>query len=213
MTTWLYVLGIVIGVGGAVVGALLPALDVARRDTRALLSAFTLHETVGSLAPRLFALGAALPLTAAVWYGLHGRHWQHAGFVLAVVLLLTLPLLTPLLVRELCARVRVRGFGLGYSLKGLGVRLQTTSVAVASLAVAVSMLIGITLMIGSFRQTLKRVDRHLGPGGRVHRSGIVARHRRRQRRRPGAARDGRRHRPPGGAGGRPPAAFSRLHGR
>ena len=154
MTTWLYVLGIVIGVGGAVVGALLPALDVARRDTRALLSAFTLHETVGSLAPRLFALGMALPLTAAVWYGLHGRHWQHAGFVLAVVLLLTLPLLTPLLVRELCARVRVRGFGLGYSLKGLGVRLQTTSVAVASLAVAVSMLIGITLMIGSFRETL-----------------------------------------------------------
>ena len=154
MTTWLYALGIVIGVGGAVVGALLPALDMARRDTRALLSAFTLHETVGSLAPRLFALGVALPLTAAAWYGLHGRHWQHAGFVLAVVLLLTLPLLTPLLVRELCARVRVRGFGLGYSLKGLGVRLQTTSVAVASLAVAVSMLIGITLMIGSFRQTL-----------------------------------------------------------
>ena len=154
MTTWLYVLGIGIDVGGAVIGALLPALDVARRDTRALLSAFTLHETVGSLAPRLFALGAALPLSAAVWYGLHGRHWQHAGFVLAVVLLLTLPLLTPLLVRELCARVRVRGFGLGYSLKGLGVRLQTTSVAVASLAVAVSMLIGITLMIGSFRQTL-----------------------------------------------------------
>ena len=154
MTPWLYVLGIMIGVGGAVVGALLPALDVARRDTRALLSAFTLHETVGSLAPRLFALGAALLLTAAVWYGLHGRHWQHAGFVLAVVLLLALPLLTPLLVRELCTRVRVRGFGLGYSLKGLGVRLQTTSVAVASLAVAVSMLIGITLMIGSFRQTL-----------------------------------------------------------
>lgn len=154
MTTWLYGLGIAIGVGGAVVGALLPALDVARRDTRALLSAFTLHEAVGSLAPRLFGLGVALPLAAAVWYGLHGRHWQHAGFVLAVVLLLALPLLTPLLVRELCARVRVRGFGLGYSLKGLGVRLQTTSVAVASLAVAVSMLIGITLMIGSFRQTL-----------------------------------------------------------
>ena len=170
MTTALYLLGIAIGVGGAVVGALLPALDVARRETRALLSAFTLHETVGNLAPRLFGLGVALPLAATVWYGLHGRHWQHAGFVLAVVLLVTLPLLTPLLVRSLCAGIRVRGFGLGYSLKGLGVRLQTTSVAVASLAVAVSMLIGVTLMIGSFRQTLRvsigtsiRADVYIAP--------------------------------------------------
>ena len=100
----------------------------------------------------------------------HGRHWQHAGFVLAVVLLVTLPLLTPLLVRGLCARIPVRGFGLGYSLKGLGVRLQTTSVAVASLAVAVSMLVGVTLMIGSFRQTLSvsigtsiRADVYISP--------------------------------------------------
>ena len=170
MTTGLYLLGIAIGVGGAAAGALFPALDAARRDTRTLLSAFTLHETVGNMAPRLFGLGVALPLAAAAWYGLHGRHWQHAGFVLAVVLLLTLPLLTPLLVRNLCARVRVRGFGLGYSLRGLGVRLQTTSVAVASLAVAVSMLVGVTLMIGSFRQTLNvsigtsiRADVYISP--------------------------------------------------
>ena len=170
MTTGLYLLGMAIGVGGAVVGALFPALDAARRDTRVLLSAFTLHETVGNLAPRLFGLGVALPMSAAAWYGLHGRHWQHAGFVLAVVLLLTMPLLTPLLVRILCAGVKVRGFGLGYSLKGLGVRLQTTSVAVASLAVAVSMLVGVTLMIGSFRETLSvsigttiRADVYISP--------------------------------------------------
>jgi putative ABC transport system permease protein len=43
---------------------------------------------------------------------------------------------------------------LGYSLKSLGARLQTTAFAVASLAIAVSMLVGITLMIGSFRETL-----------------------------------------------------------
>lgn len=154
MTWWLYALGGLIGVGGAMVGALLPAMDMSRRDTRALLSAFTLHEAVGSLAPRLFVLGVAAMVIAGSWYGLVGRHWQHAGFVLGVILLLSLPLMTPLVIRELCAHIRVRRFGLGYSLKGLGVRLQTTSAAVASLAVAVSMLIGITLMIGSFRQTL-----------------------------------------------------------
>lgn len=154
MTWWLYALGGLIGVGGALIGALLPALDMSRRDTRALLSAFTLHEAVGSLAPRLFTLGAAAMGIAGLWYGLVGWPWKHAGFVLGVILLLALPLMTPLVIRELCARIRVRSFGLGYSLKGLGVRLQTTSVAVAALAVAVGMLIGITLMIGSFRQTL-----------------------------------------------------------
>ena len=40
-------------------------------------------------------------------------------------------------------------------MKALGLRLQTTSFAVAALAVAVSLLIGITLMIGSFRRTVE----------------------------------------------------------
>jgi putative ABC transport system permease protein len=39
--------------------------------------------------------------------------------------------------------------------KSLGTRLQTTAFAVAALGIAVSMLVGITLMIGSFRQTLQ----------------------------------------------------------
>ena len=44
---------------------------------------------------------------------------------------------------------------MGYSLKSLAARLQTTSFAVSSLAIAVSMLLGITLMIGSFRRTVE----------------------------------------------------------
>ena len=155
MTWWLYGLGIVIGVGGALAGALIPAFDMSRRDTRSLLAAFTLHEKVGSLAPRLFALGISLVLLGAAWYGLLGRHWKHAGFVLGVALLVAIPLVTPFVMREVCGRVRVRNFGLGYSLKGLAARLQTTAFSVASLAVAVSMLIGITLMIGSFRRTME----------------------------------------------------------
>jgi putative ABC transport system permease protein len=155
MTWWLYGLGVLIGVGGATAGALFPALDMSRRDTRALLAAFTLHEKVGSLAPHLFIAGLSLPVVAGVWYWVFARQWKPAGFVLGVALLLGLPLLTPLVIRELCGRVRIRSFGLGYSLKGLAARLQTTAVAVASLAIAVSMLIGITLMIGSFRRTLE----------------------------------------------------------
>ncbi len=155
LPAWLYTMGATIGIGGAMAGAVLPALDMSRRDTRSLLAAFTLHEKIGSLAPKLFSTGVLVLLLSAVWYATIGHAWKHAGFAMGVGLLLGLPLMTPLTVRALCGRIRVVDFGLAYSLRGLGVRLQTTAFAVASLAIAVSMLIGITLMIGSFRQTLE----------------------------------------------------------
>jgi putative ABC transport system permease protein len=155
MTWWLYALGAVIGLGGAATGALFPALDMSRRDTRALLAAFTLHEKVSSLSCRLFVIGLSAMLLAVLWYGAFGRQWKPAGFILGVVLLLALPLLTPFTIRALCERIHVHNFGLRYSLRTLVARLQTSSVTVAALAVAVSMLLGITLMIGSFRRTLE----------------------------------------------------------
>jgi putative ABC transport system permease protein len=152
---WFFGLAAAIGIGGALLGALLPALDMSRRDTRSLLAAFTLHEKMGSVALPLFVLGSGFLGVSVLWYFVWGYRWQHAGFVLGIALLLGLPLLTPFVIQQICGRFRARDFGLSYSLKGLGVRLQTTSFAVASLAIAVSMLIGITLMIGSFRETLQ----------------------------------------------------------
>ncbi|MCZ6872312.1 MAG: ABC transporter permease [bacterium] len=155
MTWWLYALGGMIGMGGAAAGAILPALDMSRRDTGALLAAFTLHEKVGSLAPRLFASGLSLMAVAGLWYWTLGQHWQPAGFILALALLIGLPLLVPLLIRECCGRLSANSFGLKYSFKALAARLQISAVAVAALTVAISMLVGITLMIGSFRRTLE----------------------------------------------------------
>lgn len=152
---WLYAMGAVVGIGGAASGAVLPAMDMSRKDTRSLLAAFTLHEKIGSMAPGLFAVGVAILALSLVTYFAIGDAWKHSGFAMGVGLLFGLPLMTPLTIRAICGRIRIRGFGLGYSLRGLGVRLQTTAFAVASLAIAVSMLIGITLMIGSFRETLE----------------------------------------------------------
>ena len=155
MPLWLYVLAALIGVGGAVAGALFPALDMSRKDTKSLLAVFTLHERVGSMAFPLFVTGTSILLGTGLWFWLFGWDWRPAGFVLGIALLIALPLFTPFLVQRITGWIRVRGFGLGYSLKSLGVRLQTTSFAVSSLAIAVSMLIGITLMIGSFRRTVE----------------------------------------------------------
>jgi putative ABC transport system permease protein len=152
---WVYGLGGLIGVGGAIAGAAFPAFDVSRRDTRSLLSAFTLHERVSATASRLFLGGGLLLAGAVAWFFAFGQGWKPGGFLLALAVLLSLPLVTPFLTQQACGRARVRGFGLGYSLRTLGARLQTASFAVAALGVAVSMLIGITLMIGSFRRTVE----------------------------------------------------------
>jgi putative ABC transport system permease protein len=48
----------------------------------------------------------------------------------------------------------VRHFGFLYGIKDLGRELQTTPFAIAALAVAVAMMVGITVMVGSFRRTL-----------------------------------------------------------
>ncbi len=150
-----YGLAGLIGIGGAIAGAVFPALDVSRRDTRSLLAAFTLHERVGGMALRLFLAGWGLVGAAGLWFWGFGQGYRPGGFVLGLAVLLGVPLVTPFIVQQVCGRAPARGFGLGYSFRTLSARLQTTSFAVAALAVAVSMLIGITLMIGSFRRTVE----------------------------------------------------------
>ncbi|MEZ4386065.1 MAG: FtsX-like permease family protein [Candidatus Krumholzibacteriia bacterium] len=150
----LVLIGLVVGLGGALLGAWLPALDVARREPLVLLSAAGLPERLGRLAPRLALLAFALGLAVVAWDLGFGHALRARGFVLALVLMLALPLLTPLVLRETCGRVPPRGFGWRLGLRGLASRLQSTSFAVAALAVTVSMLVGITLLIGSFRATL-----------------------------------------------------------
>ncbi len=126
-----------------------------RRDARALLAPFTLHERTSRLATRARLAAAALALAGAGLVA--GRRARGALERLparrrpAVVL----PLLTPLLLRRRLRRVPVRGLGFAYSLRNLGLRLDTSAFALAALAVAVSMLIAVTLLIGSFRRTLE----------------------------------------------------------
>jgi len=151
----MYLLAAGVGLGGAVGGALAPALEMSRRDTRALLAAYTLHERLASGAGRLFAAGwGVIGLAVGVW-ALALRGLKPGGFVVGIGLLVGLPLLAPWVVQQVTRRLRPRRFGLRYGAKALGLKLQTSAIAVAALAVAVSMLVGITVMIGSFRRTVE----------------------------------------------------------
>jgi putative ABC transport system permease protein len=152
---WLYPLALAMGVAGALAGSLLPALDVSRRDTRSLLASFTLHERMGAAALPLFVGGWIVMAAGGSLYLYIGESWPPGGFILAIVLILAVPLMTPYVVQQGVKPVRVRGFGFAFGFKGLGLQLQTTPFAIAALAVAVAMMVGITVMVGSFRRTLE----------------------------------------------------------
>lgn len=149
-----YLLALFVGIFGAALGGLFPAVELSRKDTRALLAAFTLHERVGRAAPMLFSLGCLLLVAVAGMVAITRDRWPPAGFVEAFALLVALPLVTPFVVQRVTARLKVRRLGFSYGMKGLGKQLQTTPVAIAALAIAVSMLVGITTMVSSFRETL-----------------------------------------------------------
>ena len=155
-------LAVFAGLGGALSGTLLPALDVWRRDTRTLLDNLPAQAAGIAGARNLFRLGLVLLAGVLAWYWLGGWRWRPAGFVLATAMLLCLPLLAPWLVQRLTGRVRVPDFGFRYGVRSLGATLANTSFSVSSLAMAVCLLVGITLLVESFRETLVRwVDRSL----------------------------------------------------
>lgn len=155
-------LAVFAGLGGALSGTLLPALDVWRRDTRTLLDTYPAQSAGMAVARNLFRLGLVLVAGAVAWYWLAGWRWRPSGFVLATAVLLCLPLLAPRLVQCLTGWVRVPDFGFRYGVRSLGATLANTSFSVSSLAMAVCLLVGITLLVESFRETLVRwVDRSL----------------------------------------------------
>jgi putative ABC transport system permease protein len=144
------------GLGGALAGALLPALDAVRSDPRALLSSLTLEEAAGARAAPLLAAGlAALAAGAGVHAAAAGR-WPPSGFALALGILVAVPLAAPAAMRALSVAARPRRLGTGWGLRSLGARLPSAAVAAGALAVAVSMLVGVTVMVGSFRGTVER---------------------------------------------------------
>jgi putative ABC transport system permease protein len=147
-------LGLAVGLLGAMAAAILPALDMSRRDTVQLMSPVAVHRRTGQSAGRLALLAAIAALVVTIWFALQGAGQRHGGFIYGFFMMILLPVVVPLVVRTVCRPARPRGIGPALSLRNLLVRLQTTSFAVAALAVTVSMLIGITLLVGSFRQTL-----------------------------------------------------------
>jgi putative ABC transport system permease protein len=149
--------GLIIGIASALFASSLPALEAMNTAPTLILQRSTLESRVLSLLPKLVLAWAAL--TGA---GILLLQWANAGLVAAFAGLFAVLLGAALLTPPLIA-LTMRGFSpIAQSLGVLGRlaprdilrSLSRTSVAVAALMVAVSVIVGVSIMVGSFRGTV-----------------------------------------------------------
>ncbi|MFV9505640.1 MAG: FtsX-like permease family protein [Oscillochloridaceae bacterium umkhey_bin13] len=162
--------GFVLGVLATLVAAAVPAIEATMTPPRTVLRRSSVEERVRLLVPRLALVGVMLLLLGLLLLALPVPPPQAAetqapligiylAFAALFVIIFGAALLTPLLTVALMRLLRpiLGRFGglLGrMAARDVEAALSRTAVAVAALMIAVSVTIGVGLMVGSFRQTV-----------------------------------------------------------
>ncbi len=149
---------IVLGLTASLLSALIPAIEASRTDLRAVLSRSNLEARAHRNSRRRVAGAVTLSLLALLLLALPTRHLV-AGYGSLLAVLLAFALATPWLVQLIVTlSLRCIGSRIGLvgrmALHGISAQLSRTGLAIAALAIAVSMSIGVSTMIGSFRSSL-----------------------------------------------------------
>ena len=146
------------GFGTALVAALAPALEVAGGAPQLGLRRSVLESRAVSLSRRLVMVSAVLAVSAGIVVLASGRS-LFAGFVALFMLLLSVAAITPAVLRGLAlaaARVAARASPIARLAFGdVAASLSRTGVAVAALGMAVAAMIGVSIMVESFRESLR----------------------------------------------------------
>jgi putative ABC transport system permease protein len=150
--------GLVVGVASALLASSLPALEAMNTAPTLTLQRSTLEGKVQKLLPLLVAAWAGLTIV-----GVGLLYWQGSGLIAAFAGLFAILLGAALLVPPLMTLAMQAFAPLGQFTFGILGRLaprdilrslSRTSVAIAALMVAVSVIIGVSIMVGSFRGTV-----------------------------------------------------------
>ncbi|TAK52208.1 MAG: ABC transporter permease, partial [Gammaproteobacteria bacterium] len=157
---WVYVKGALLGLGATVLAGLAPALEAGALPPRAILSRAELERRTRRRLPWLTFAGLAAAVVATLL--LAGSERSLAGSfaglfgVIAAAALVT-PTLTLLLLRAAAAPAGwIGGLPGRLAARGAAASLSRTAVAVAALSTAVATVIGVSVMIGSFRGSVER---------------------------------------------------------
>ncbi len=155
-----YAAGLLLGIGSALVSALIPALEAARTPPAATVRQGA-HLEAARMPVARWAWGglALLALAAAVSWWTVAERQPLGGFASAFLTLAGFSLLAPaatLLGERAGAPLARRLCGIEGALGARFLReaVARTSVAVAALMVAVGMLVALEVMVGSFRRTV-----------------------------------------------------------
>ncbi len=145
------------GFATALVAALLPALEVAGSAPQLGLRRSVLESRAVHIARRLVLVSAVLAAAAGIVVMVSGRSLL-AGFIALFMLLLSVAAITPAVLRRL-ARVAARLAGgtspiARLAFGDIAASLSRTGVAVAALGMALAAMIGVSIMVESFRESL-----------------------------------------------------------
>jgi putative ABC transport system permease protein len=147
-----------VGLGTALAAALLPALEVATSVPQLGLKRAVLERRAQHLASRLALASVSLTLAAAATI-LVSRRSLLAGFAALFMLLLGVAALTPLALR-LAAAAAARAAAryspvMRLACADVAASLSRTGVAIAALGMALTAMIGVAIMVASFRESLR----------------------------------------------------------
>ncbi len=146
------------GLATALVAALLPALEVAGSAPQLSLTRASLERRARHVARRLALLSVFLALAAALSVVSSGRSLL-AGFVALFLLLLSVAALTPAalaLLADGAATLLARLSPVArLACADVAASLSRTGVAVAALGMALTAMIGVSIMVESFRESLR----------------------------------------------------------
>ena len=144
------------GLGGALLAALVPALEVAASAPRLALARSVLESRAARAAQRLAGAALLLAAAAGLTVAASGRS-LFGGFAALFLLLLAVAALAPTALQAAArAAARLtRAAHLRLALGDIAASLSRTGVAVAALGMALAAMIGVALMVESFRVSLR----------------------------------------------------------
>ncbi|MCC7359831.1 MAG: ABC transporter permease [Anaerolineales bacterium] len=158
LTLWGAVKGVGLGLGAGLLAAVPPALEAASVEPITVMRRSSLEERVRGWLPRLGAAGLALGGMGAAALLLIQRSLV-ASFAGLFAIVIGLALVVPVATQALMAAAgpllrRLTGVLGGMAARTVTQSISRTSVAIAALMVAVSVTIGVSVMIASFRSTV-----------------------------------------------------------